>query len=73
MKKIKRKAINKAIKKKRKEYIKEVKHQRRYVRTITLKCKKCKRVYKINTTKSEIYTVEVKKKWLCYFCKKEEK
>ena len=53
------------IKKKRKEYIKKAKHQRTNVRTITLKCKECKRVYKINTTKPEIYTEEVKKNWLC--------
>ena len=66
MKEIKRQTI----KKKRKEYIKKAKHQRTNVRTITLKCKECKRVYKINTTKPEIYTDEVKKNWLCYFCKK---
>ena len=70
MKNIKRKAINKITKKKRKEYIKEVKNQGR-CKTITLKCKKCKTIYRINTTTPDIYTKEVIKKWKCLFCKKE--
>ena len=70
MKKIKRKTINKAIKKKRKEYIKEVKHQRRYVRAITLKCKKCKRVYKINTTSLKFILWKLKRNGYVIFVKR---
>jgi len=67
MKKIKRKAINRTIKKQRKEFIKKIKNKGR-CRTITLKCKSCKRKFRINTTKPDLYTLEVKKNWCCLLC-----
>jgi len=72
MKQIKRKATYKITGKTRKEYIKSVKQSAILV-VITLKCKKCKSVFKVNTTTPEAYTDEVKKKWHCLFCVKDNK
>lgn len=36
---------------------------------LSLKCKKCKRVYEITVNKIELYTEEIKNNWVCILCK----
>lgn len=37
--------------------------------SLNLKCCKCGKVVSVTTSKLEVYTDEVKKKWMCGICK----
>ena len=40
------------------------------VRQVGLTCINCNRYYKIRTDNPELYTPEIKKKWVCPICKR---
>lgn len=54
------------ILRKRKALIKSVKPMRR--RFVKLTCKKCKQIFSINANNRDIYSVTVRKNWLCLSC-----
>ena len=37
---------------------------------VYIRCTKCKRTEEINTSKVELYTMEMRKKYKCWRCKK---
>lgn len=40
---------------------------------IRIKCNKCMKLRQIRTINEEIYTTEIRKKWICLFCRRERK
>jgi len=61
--------VKKKVKQKSEEVIKKYRKLNRYLRSIGLTCKECKIVIRINTTKPELYTKEVKENYVCLNCR----
>ena len=54
--------------KKNKEIIRKSRKANRYLRSIGLTCSKCNIQIRINTTNPELYTKEVREKYICLNC-----
>jgi hypothetical protein len=63
---VKRKKIKAS--KQNKKVIKGYRQSNRYLTGIVLTCSKCSVVIKVNTTRPELYTEEVRKNWVCLNC-----
>ena len=53
-----------------KEVISESRKANRYLKGIGLTCKKCKLEIRVNTTRPELYTEELKENYVCLNCRK---
>ena len=52
-----------------KEVIKKFRKQNRYLRSIGLTCKDCGVEIRVNTTRPELYTKEMREDWACLNCR----
>lgn len=43
------------------------------VKLVRLTCNKCKKIKELHTTRPEIYTEEVRRNYICLFCKSKKR